>query len=323
MTAAPQRQDTTQLASVAHTFADLGSGATAGRLPNGQLFLQQGPINLVVGIEAETSVCKRAEEGLLQDFPNWLPQLVKVLPRLRTREQSGLERPGGALAQAMVSAVTPFQSTFITPMAAVTGTIADAAVSQIADVPGIRRAWVNNGGDIALHLGTDATFRVGIVSAASKAHIGGEVVIDATMPVRGVATSGWRGRSWSLGVADAVTVLANTAARADAAATVIASATNVEHAAIERKPARELDDDTDLGMRLVTTHVGALDETTCQRALAAGQAAAQRALDNGHIEAVALCVQGHWATLGTAMPGQMQQQLRQQTQRQNTLRKPS
>ena len=41
-------------------------------------------------------------------------------------------------------------------------------------------------------------------------------------PVRGVATSGWRGRSHSLGIADSVTVLAATAAMADAAATVIA-----------------------------------------------------------------------------------------------------
>ena len=43
--------------------------------------------------------------------------------------------------------------------------------------------------------------------------------IGADQPVGGIATSGWRGRSQSLGIADAVTVLADTAARADAAAT--------------------------------------------------------------------------------------------------------
>ena len=35
------------------------------------------------------------------------------------------------------------------------------------------------------------------------------------MPHRGVATSGWRGRSHSLGIADSVTVVARNAAAAD------------------------------------------------------------------------------------------------------------
>ena len=45
--------------------------------------------------------------------------------------------------------------------------------------------------------------------------------------MRGIATSGWRGRSFSLGIADAVTVLAATAAEADAAATMIANAVDL------------------------------------------------------------------------------------------------
>ena len=40
----------------------------------------------------------------------------------------------------------------------------------------------------------------------------GDFAVDASLPVRGVATSGWRGRSHSLGIADSVTVLARTAA---------------------------------------------------------------------------------------------------------------
>ena len=68
--------------------------------------------------------------------------------------------------------------------------------------------------------------------------------------MRGVATSGWRGRSFSLGIADAVTVLAATAAAADAAATIIANAVDLPgHPAIARRPASELEDDSDLGDR--------------------------------------------------------------------------
>jgi hypothetical protein len=67
-------------------------------------------------------------------------------------------------------------------------------------------------------------------------------------PVRGIATSGWRGRSFSLGIADSVTVLAATAAEADAAATIIANAVDVAHAGIiVRRPACSLKDDSDLG----------------------------------------------------------------------------
>ena len=54
--------------------------------------------------------------------------------------------------------------------------------------------------------------------------------------MRGIATSGWRGRSFSLGIADAVTVLAATAAEADAAATVIANAVDLPgHPAIDTR----------------------------------------------------------------------------------------
>ena len=66
--------------------------------------------------------------------------------------------------------------------------------------------------------------------------------------MRGIATSGWRGRSFSLGIADAVTVLADRAAAADAAATIIANAVDLPgHPAIVRVPACELAPDSDLG----------------------------------------------------------------------------
>ena len=82
--------------------------------------------------------------------------------------------------------------------------------------------------------------------------------ITAESGVRGVATSGWRGRSFSLGIADSATVLAATAAQADAAATVIANAVDADDPRIRRAPANRLRDDSDLGDRLVTCAVGAL-----------------------------------------------------------------
>ena len=101
-------------------------------------------------------------------------------------------------------------------------------------------------------------------------------MIDADDPARGIATSGRHGRSFSLGIADAVTVLARTASQADAAATIIANAVDLPgHPAIVRCPANELQPDSDLGARLVTRDVGALggkrDRRRAEGRVAAGR----------------------------------------------------
>ena len=61
-----------------------------------------------------------------------------------------------------------------------------------------------------------------------------------------------------------VTVLADTAACADVAATLIANAVDLPgHGAITRAPARTLFPDSDLGAIPVTTDVGALSAAEC------------------------------------------------------------
>jgi ApbE superfamily uncharacterized protein (UPF0280 family) len=118
------------------------------------------------------------------------------------------------------------------------------------------------------------------------------------MPVRGIATSGWRGRSFSLGIADSVTVLARDAATADAAATMIANAVDLDHAAIVRRPASSLKDDSDLGDLLVTVDVPALAQPLIDLALARGVEAAQRLRAQGLIEGAALFLQGRARVAG-------------------------
>jgi ApbE superfamily uncharacterized protein (UPF0280 family) len=150
----------------------------------------------------------------------------------------------------MWDACAAFSPTFITPMAAVAGSVAQELIA-FYERPGIERAWINNGGDIALHLAPGQSARVGVFADLARfdlrEHIARDIARDnagggailttdgqfelhADQPVRGVATSGWRGRSFSLGIADSVTVLAPTAAQADAAATVIANAVDVDDA---------------------------------------------------------------------------------------------
>jgi ApbE superfamily uncharacterized protein (UPF0280 family) len=72
-----------------------------------------------------------------------------------------------------------------------------AAMLEAAD---LRRAYVNNGGDIALHLGR--------ANGSSTASANGQCRGGWRDGVGGIATSGRHGRSHSLGIADSVTVLA-------------------------------------------------------------------------------------------------------------------
>jgi ApbE superfamily uncharacterized protein (UPF0280 family) len=181
-------------------------------------------------------------------------------------------------------------------MAAVAGAVAEAVLAAMTGAAELARAYVNNGGDIALHLSPGASFEVGLFTDPAHGLAGlpldGRFTIDADSPVRGIATSGWRGRSFSLGIADAVTVLATSASRADAAATVIANAVDVDDPRIVRRPARSVREDSDLGDRLVTCAVPRLPDALVARALAGGRRSAEREIAAGRIVAALLCLQG-------------------------------
>src|SRR2546427_11515521 len=144
-------------------------------------------------------------------------------------------------------------------MAAVAGAVAEEILEMMTSAADLSRAYVNDGGDIALHLAPGEHFVVGMVERPDRPSLFGTATLDSRQPVRGIATSGWRGRSFSLGIADAVTVLAHRAAQADAAATVIANAVNLPgHPSILRAPARRIFPDSDLGDLWGTQHVGNL-----------------------------------------------------------------
>jgi ApbE superfamily uncharacterized protein (UPF0280 family) len=158
---------------------------------------------------------------------------------------------------------------------------------------------VNDGGDIALHLEPGQQFVVGMIDRPDRPSLFGSAVLEARQPVRGIATSGWRGRSFSLGIADAVTVLADRATMADAAATIIANAVDLPgHPSVRRVRARDLAPDNDLGYRLVTQDVGDLTTREISAALDAGEVVARGLLEQGLIRATALHLRGETRTVG-------------------------
>jgi ApbE superfamily uncharacterized protein (UPF0280 family) len=253
-----------------------------------RLHLQDGPIDLI--IEASGTDVDAAYRAAAERFVTILDELCAELPLLR----SGAARPAGIVARRMWDAVHPHaRDVFITPMAAVAGGVAEEVLGAMTAATKLERAYVNNGGDIAVFLAPGESLRIGMVGRPDRPSMFGSLLLSADQPVRGIATSGWRGRSFSLGIADAVTVLADTAAKADAAATIIANAVDLpQHPAIERRPARDLAPDNDLGDRLVTVAVGALTELEINQALERGCRAAERCLERQLIRAAALHLGG-------------------------------
>src|SRR5712692_421365 len=270
-------------------------------LPDGRrLHMHDGPIDLIV--EAFGAVCeiRAAYNAAAVRFPTVLDELCSELYRLRQPARPDAPFPEGVIAKRMAAAVAPYAGrTFITAMAAVAGAVAEEILEMMTSAADLSRAYVNDGGDIALHLAPGEHFVVGMVERPDRPSLFGTATLDSRQPVRGIATSGWRGRSFSLGIADAVTVLADRAAMADAAATIIANAVDLPgHPNVMRVPACSVAPDSDLGDRLVTQDVGQLSPSEITAALDAGAAVARSLLSDGLIRSAALHLRGETRVAG-------------------------
>lgn len=275
----------------------------AHMLPDGRrLHLNDGPIDLIIAAEGEGEAVGLAYAAAHARFATVLDELCAELPLLR--QAAGAE-PAGAVARRMWRATLPLAAYgFITPMAAVAGSVAEEMLQTMCAAAPLSRAYVNNSGDIALHLAAGQSYEVGLVDRPERPSLFSTARIRAAHGVRGIATSGWRGRSFSLGIADAVTMLAPSASMADAAATLIANAVDLPgHPAITRHPAASLQPDSDLGERPVTRGVGSLAVTEIAVALAAGVAFAEDLLGRSLITAAALRLAGQTRLVGAEQEG--------------------
>jgi len=262
----------------------------AAILPCGtRLHLQHGPIDLIISADGQRD---RAFEAANARFQTILTELVGELDALKQPVTPTIAMPKGAVAQRMHAAAVPLVDYgFLTRMAAVAGSVADTILDAMTDAADLRRAYVNNGGDIALHLAAGQSYASGI--AGHEGRELGKIIIHSTDNVGGIATSGRHGRSLSRGIADSVTVLASSAAKADVAATLIANAVDIQdHPAITRRPATDLVDDSDLGTRPVVVDCGPLAPHDRDIALQAGLGCALTMANENSIHAAALFLQG-------------------------------
>jgi len=283
------------------SLVDMNSRAQIRLLPDGRrLHLHDGPIDLIAEAFGTPCAVETAYRAATARFVTVLDELCSELAFLRQPCAPEAPWPRGSVARRMVAAVMPYASHhFITPMAAVAGAVAEEILEEMILAANLSRAYVNDGGDIALHLTPDEKFVIGMVERPDRPSLFGTTTLKWDDPVRGIATSGWRGRSFSLGIADAVTVLADCAAAADAAATIIANAVDLPgHPAIVRVPARDLAPDSDLGYQRVTQAVGNLTVQEVDQALAAGARTAELLVRMGLIRAAALCLREEVRVVG-------------------------
>lgn len=280
----------------------MNTRAQISLLPDGRrLHLQDGPIDVIIEAFGPPREVRASYVAATERFVTILDELCGELPLLRQAAGPSGPQVTGIVAKRMLEAVLPYAAdAFITPMGAVAGSVAEEILAALIGAAVLDRAYVNDGGDIALHIDAGEEFLVGMVERPDRPSLFGTAKLRSADPVRGIATSGWRGRSFSLGIADAVTVLAESASAADAAATIIANAVDLPgHPAISRVPACELSPDSDLGTLPVTQNVGWLSQSETEVALNAGVAMALRLVERGLIVAAALNLQRETRVVGS------------------------
>ncbi|MGI9622233.1 MAG: UPF0280 family protein [Acidimicrobiales bacterium] len=271
--------------------------------PTRQRFVD-GPIDLVIDIDADPATATSAFDSAYLKFEGILPELVSELEVLRS-PTSNPRALDGEIAITMRSAAERCSGdAFSTPMIAVAGAVADFIKQEISNVTGVRKATVNNGGDISIVLSETRTAVIGVVESLGTRQPASRIEIAWESPIRGVATSGAGGRSLSLGIADSVTTFARTAAVADAAATFIANRVDIDHhPGIERRAADMIDEGAGLGNRPVPVRIPELSQDEATQALQNGVLEARRLYGQGVIEAAFLTLQGQREFVGQAVTG--------------------
>jgi len=253
---------------------------------------EYGPMRIQIqAFEHEKPLVDLAMEGGRAAFAV-LEDLARFLPVLKMKVLQIEEKPTfPEVVRNMISACKKMEAHDLTPLAAVAGAASDV-VADFLIARGGTRIIVDNGGDIAIRLKGAEQARIGIKTEIDARKPGYLLVIDSQMGVGGVATSGLGGRSFTKGIASAVTVIADNASSADAAATVIANATNVEHPAITRCLPETVYPDTDIAGEWVTESVGKLPPEKISEALRKGLSEAYRLHRKAHIKGAFIAVKG-------------------------------
>jgi len=259
------------------------------------MFLEIGPTSLVIIGEMDGKPYEFQKELLVEKVNSLLAEIREFLPVLKQKAykiKNTKHMPD--VPKKMVEAVKTIDEASLTPMAAVAGSVADG-IKEFLRNEGLDLVSVNNGGDISIFNKKAKGLKIDIgdihTGESSPYLLNIEQLIDF-----GLATSGFGGRSFTLGLADIVTVIAATGAVADAATTFICNCTNTESEQITRKKASEIDPLTDIPDDNVTFKIGQLYKHDILKALDNGLGIAANLKYKKHIYDATIKLQGHMVT---------------------------
>lgn len=260
-------------------------------LKPGQVFVDFGPVSMVITAsrngEGDTQLCRAAFPVIaacLEDLRPSLEMLRRYPPQVELEQLTGA---GETMARAVLRTGDPW----LTPMAAVAGTVADA-VADFLFAQGAEKVTANNGGDIALRLAPGQSLGLGVLYDLERGGVDRVVHLTAEKGVGGVATSGLGGRSLTTGIASGVTVFSRRCAQADALATLLADRSCIDSPAVHTRLAGELDPDSDIADLPVVVSVEPLSREEKERALEQVLREAEEQCRRGNLLACIATVQG-------------------------------
>ncbi len=241
-----------------------------------------GPMRLVIRAWNKKQPQIKLARQAAEESISYLERIARCRLLLSRPVPEIEDLPEDELALGMINSTRAIGDVDLTPMAAVAGTIADAVADRLFE-QGLTRVIVDNGGDIAVRMADGETVTVGVRPQVSSPLISHVIHLDCRRSSWGVTTSGLGGRSFTRGIASAVTVLAENASVADAAVTAVANACFVEDKAILQLPAENMDPNSDLTGIHVTTGVKPLSPESIRIAVGNARHKAENLFQKGLI----------------------------------------
>lgn len=259
-------------------------------LPDGRVFVDYGPVSMVITARRQGSPTPSLAEAAFPLIESSLAEIAAALPVLRQApgegDFSGLE----GLPRVMAEAVLAAGEETLTPMAAVAGTVADAVADWVY-AQGADMVAVNNGGDVALRLGPGQQMRMGILPELDG-KISQVITLRAKDGIGGVCTSGLGGRSLTRGIASSVTVFSRRCALADACATHLANCSYVASPRVHTCLAGEIEAESDIAGLRIVHQVEMLEEAEIRQGLEQVRREAARQHGRGNLLFAAADIQG-------------------------------
>lgn len=260
-------------------------------IENDKLFMENGPTNIIAEafsskkIEIYNFICEYSSK-FLKD----LSFEIETLKKPTSKKNIFVSE----IANTMFESTQLFLPNFITPMASVAGSISELLLLKVVEKFDVNKMYINNGGDISLYINKNEKFNFSIGGETSfvveYADING---------FGGIATSGWKGRSFSMGIADSVTVIAEKASIADAAATIIGNHIDLKNSnKVKKTVANNLYENTDLNDKLITVSVENLTKNEIRRAISKGKNISEYYISKNLIKSVIINLQDNILILG-------------------------